>query len=87
MKCQTISASVTGCRLRYLKRRLDLSRYDRITGFTERELLRIAAVVEGESIHVRLDDPLARLLHPAVANAASATISARHAMDRLKTLK
>ncbi len=45
-------------------RRLDFSRYDRTPGFTEREQLRIAAVAEGESLHLRLDDRLARLLDP-----------------------
>ena len=45
-------------------RRLDLSGYDRTPGFTEREQLRIAAVAEGDSLHLRLDDPLARLLDP-----------------------
>lgn len=44
--------------------RLDLSRYDRTPRFTPRERLRIAAVAEGESLHLRLDDPLARLLEP-----------------------
>ena len=45
-------------------RRLDLSRYDRTPGFTQKEQLRIAAVTEGESLHLRLHDPLARLLDP-----------------------
>jgi hypothetical protein len=44
--------------------RLDLSRYDRTPRFTEREQLRIAAVAEGESLHLRLEDPLVRLLDP-----------------------
>src|SRR6187402_1130148 len=45
-------------------KRLDLSRYDRTPEFTEKEQLRIAAVADGESVHLRLDDPLARLLDP-----------------------
>ena len=41
-------------------KRLDLSRYDRTPVLTVREQMRIAAVAEGESLHLRLDDPLAR---------------------------
>jgi hypothetical protein len=48
----------------FSSRRLDLSRYDKTPGFSQREQLRVAAVAEGESLHLRLDDPLARLLDP-----------------------
>lgn len=44
--------------------RFDFSRFDRTSEFTAREQGRIAAVAAGESLHLRLDDPLARLVEP-----------------------
>lgn len=45
--------------------RLNLSRYDRQVSLDHAECERIAGVaVDGESLHIRLNDPLARLLSP-----------------------
>ena len=44
--------------------RFDVSRFDRTPEFNVRERERIAAVAAGGSLHVRLGDPLARLLEP-----------------------
>jgi integrase len=44
--------------------RLDLSRYDRSPMLNELERARIAAIGEGESLHLRRDDPLTRLMAP-----------------------
>lgn len=44
--------------------RLDLGQYDRTPVLTTGERQRIAAVLTGDTLHLRLDDPLARLLDP-----------------------
>ena len=44
--------------------RFDVSCFDRTPEFTTPERERIAAVAIGETLHLRLDDPLARLLQP-----------------------
>ena len=44
--------------------RFDVSRFDQTPEFTVRERERVAAVAAGESLHLRLGDPLARLLEP-----------------------
>ena len=44
--------------------RFDVSCFDRTPEFTTPERERIAAVAVGETLHLRLDDPLARLLQP-----------------------
>ena len=41
-----------------------MNHFDRTPEFTVRERERIAAVAAGESLHLRLGDPLARLLEP-----------------------
>jgi integrase len=48
----------------WLPARFDVSRFDRTPEFTAKERERIAAVVTGESLHLRLGDPLSRLLEP-----------------------
>jgi hypothetical protein len=51
--------------LSFGKGRLDLSRYDKSPVLGRRERKRVAAVaLYGESLHLRLDDPLRRLLIP-----------------------
>lgn len=47
-----------------LSHQFDLGGYDRSSALTERERARIAAVAAGESLHVRLCDPLGRLMEP-----------------------
>jgi len=47
--------------------RFDLSGYDRSPALNSRERFRIAAIVAGESLHLRLDDPLTRLMEPCKA--------------------
>ena len=44
--------------------RFDVSCFDRTPEFTTPERERVAAVATGETLHLRLDDPLARLLQP-----------------------
>jgi hypothetical protein len=45
--------------------RLDFSQYDRRISLNHDECERIAGVAsDGDSLHIRLDDPLARLLSP-----------------------
>jgi hypothetical protein len=44
--------------------RFDVGPYDRSPVLTGIERARIAAVAAGESLHLRLDDPLTRLMNP-----------------------
>jgi hypothetical protein len=55
-----IGSSIDKC----LPHQFDLGGYDTSPALTEMERARIAAVAAGESLHVRLCDPLGRLMAP-----------------------